>query len=61
MLIIETECQMTHAVALIADTQNQKLEAFHAGPKHALNAVHHCREEDYATFKDGDDLRWLII
>ena len=61
MLIIETECQMTHAVALIADTQNQKLEAFHAEPKHAQNVVHHYREEDYATFKEGDDLRWLII
>ena len=52
---------MTHAVALIAATQNQKLEVFHAEPKHALNVVHHYREEDYATFKEGDDLRWLII
>ena len=56
MQIIETECQMTHAVALIAVTQNQKSGEFHAEPKHALNAVHHFREEDYAIFKMGDDL-----
>ena len=42
---------MTHAVALIAVTVNQKLEEFHAEPKHVLNAVHHYREEDYAIFK----------
>ena len=52
---------MTHAVALTAVTQSQRLEAFHAEQKPALNAVHHYREEDYATFKEGDDLRWLII
>lgn len=33
-----------------------KLEEFHAEPKHALNAVHHFREEDYVVFKMGDDL-----
>ena len=47
----EAKCQMTHAAALIAVTANQKLEEFHAEQKHALNAVHHFREGDYATFK----------
>ena len=47
---------MTHAAALIAVTQNQKSEEFHAEPKHVLNAAHHFREEDYAIFKREDDL-----
>lgn len=42
---------MTHAVALTAVTQSQRLEAYHAEQKPALNAVHHYREEDYAIFK----------
>ena len=53
---------MTHAAALIAVTENQKLEEFHAEQKHALNAVHHFREGDYATFNIlGDELKWLTI
>ena len=45
---------MTHAAALTAATQSQRLEAFHAEQKHALNVVHRYRERDYATFKEGE-------
>ena len=42
---------MTHAAALTAVTRNLKLEECHAEQKHALNAVHRFKEEDYAIFK----------
>jgi len=49
----ENKCQMAHAAALIAVTQNQKSGEFHAELKHVRNVVHHFREEDYVIFKRG--------
>ena len=47
---------MTHAAVLIEVTVNQKLKEFHVELKHVLNVVHHFKVEDYAIFKNGDDL-----